>query len=367
MKAIKSTFKNALVFTFISATFVSCGKKAANQSNQHLKTGHIVGGEKVEAKEYSSVVGIVRNGRVMCTGNLINKNQIITAAHCLVSGQFSSKEQVLGYIKEVSVFLNKNFSDEEYKGLSKSEQRQAIKKAMQEHIESVALKTGIHFGKGSAGGQVDSKDIVASTTIPSTYIDHIFANIFGKGPLGVEADKEEEYTSIKDVVVLTLNREIEDITPVPLISREERDAFINEGDHVTAVGFGLKFDQRYLSLGVEFMRELKEKIEKENDPEKKAELKVQLEKEMGGLANVFMLIQNSGDKNKVRLKIKEIESENISLTATKEKTLNGACNGDSGGPVFVKLGSGEIRQLGVMVTVDFCGKTTNLAPVFNRQ
>ena len=65
----------------------------------------------------------------------------------------------------------------------------------------------------------------------------------------------------------------------------------------------------------------------------------------------------------VDLKLENYDHTEITLTK-KGSGLAGACNGDSGGPALVKLRNGEWRQLGVVVTVDYCGNKTHVSPRF---
>ncbi|MEH0862105.1 S1 family peptidase [Halobacteriovorax sp. DPLXC-1] len=62
----------------------------------------IVGGELVGAKDYESVVALVRRGKAFCTGVALSQNHILTAAHCLESKKAHTIKVYTGAGKDLS-------------------------------------------------------------------------------------------------------------------------------------------------------------------------------------------------------------------------------------------------------------------------
>lgn len=70
-----------LIITFF--LLISCAEKKAHDE-VHVNSQKIVGGELVGKKKFNPVVAIVRGGDIICSGVVIDKQTVMTAAHCLV-------------------------------------------------------------------------------------------------------------------------------------------------------------------------------------------------------------------------------------------------------------------------------------------
>jgi hypothetical protein len=80
-----------LILTFFLT--ISCADKSAIEEIR-VNPQKIVGGELVDKKEFHSVVAIVRGGDIICSGVVIDKQMVMTAAHCL-AGQNRNSLSVL--------------------------------------------------------------------------------------------------------------------------------------------------------------------------------------------------------------------------------------------------------------------------------
>lgn len=78
-------FKLLILFSLI---FSAC-QYGPTVSEFSSEANSIVGGEPTSKAEYSSVVALVRNGDFHCSGVLISKDIVLTAAHCLVDVEIS--------------------------------------------------------------------------------------------------------------------------------------------------------------------------------------------------------------------------------------------------------------------------------------
>lgn len=358
----------AIIGLLTTLTMTSCsGPKKNDAVRTEFITGSIVGGTKVETNKFTSVVGLTMNNRIGCSANVVDKKTIITAVHCAQSSSFSSQEEATEFVGLLTEKLDEIVPGVLSMGLFdvlvKKDQRRFLKESIEGVIMDKAKLIGVHVGNGSQGQEVAGEQIVKQVLVNSAYVDLLFANLFANSPYGVEEDKLLKYDEVKDVMVLKLEEELENVTPIPLITTAEKVELLKIGTELQAVGFGLKVDRKMVEMGQEEAAKVTAQIAIEQDEEKKKELEAQLAQIQAQLMSDVMLTIQSGDKNQVTIKISALNELKIAAVSTKEQELHGACNGDSGGPIFAKLANGELRQVGVMVTVDFCGVTTNSAPI----
>ncbi len=81
-----------LILTLLLAILVSCVEN--KDASTVMSPSAIVGGEVVKGKEFHGVVAIVRGGDIICSGVVIDKRTVLTAAHCLVN-QYHSGLSIL--------------------------------------------------------------------------------------------------------------------------------------------------------------------------------------------------------------------------------------------------------------------------------
>lgn len=82
-----------ILFILFSSFFYGCQRDARQIDFSPLS---IVGGEVVAKGEYEAVVALIRNGDFHCTGVLIAKDIILTAAHCLVDVELEELSIYIG-------------------------------------------------------------------------------------------------------------------------------------------------------------------------------------------------------------------------------------------------------------------------------
>ena len=190
--------KNLKIFPSVLAFLViSCGPKA--QKTLTLTSGEIVGGQKVtDTKEFSSVVGIVKNGRIMCSGNLISKKKIYTAAHCLTNFEYNSKAQVQNMIVKVLDFITKDGSIENYEDFNKlpfEEKRQLFINAATNIIRKESKQIKIYFGLGGPGGKEEGLSIVEKVNLSNEAISYAVSLLMSNTILAIDSDRFKKYNA----------------------------------------------------------------------------------------------------------------------------------------------------------------------------
>lgn len=359
--------KNGLVpgmMLALTMLTVGCGKDGAQ--SLRLNSGSVVGGTAVAESnvEFKSVVGLVENGRIFCSGNVISSNKIFTAGHCATNFDITTRAEVSAMVGKVANEIVKEsgtaFTDANFEG-----KRTLFKTALRRVIKADAKKIKIYVGSSKAGGLETGLDVVADVELPEKAYQYMEASVLKYTDLKVASDSALEYSQEFDSAVFTLKAPLAGVRPIPVISADEHSDNVFIGGDVRVVGFGLKVDRRFLQAANQKVDELKEKIKKETDAAKKRLLEEELATESTYQLLFASLYLASGNKNMVDLKLEDYDHKQITLTK-KGSGLSGACNGDSGGPALVKLKNGQWRQLGVVVTVDYCGNKTHVSPQFKK-
>jgi hypothetical protein len=354
----------------VSITLGACGRSADSSVALATKAGSIVGGVEVEAGGFPSVVGITSGDKIICSGNLVTASRIMTAAHCVLPMDYGSQDQVVDMIgkvlEEVMKLLPAGSDFSAFSALSREDQRRLFKQGARDLFNRNANKIKIHFGNGvgSPMTAATSSDIVESVRVSEGSLNYAVASLIKNTVLGDATDDAVSYISKDDMATVRLKSPVQGVTPIPVISPDEHADSVRIGERMTLVGFGLKVDSRFVDGAFANVEQLTQQVAAELDATKKQELQLALELERAMLSYYVSQYMASGNKNKVEMTLENYDHEEIKLRRPGRK-LEGACNGDSGGPVFVKNAEGQWRQMGVIVTVDYCGNTTQAAPLFD--
>ncbi len=353
------------------STMAACGRNSNKDSQINFNSGNIVGGTAVAAGKFPSVVSLVRDQRRFCTGNLIAVNKIATAAHCVTTFDYDSEEAVTEMINKVIVEIvqvmpTKKFAD--FMALSPADQERLFRASTRSVLTKDTAGIQVYFGQGTAehGSKVnDARDIVATVSMPEEAMDFAVAQLMNNTIFKTPADAAATYKEKFDVAFLALKQDVTDVQPVPLINADEHQESVFIGGDVQLVGFGLKADPRLLEGSAQKLEDLRKEIAAEKDVAKKELLRTELLDEQIFFLNLMSEYNASGNKNTVLMKLENYDHETVVLKR-KTATFQGACFGDSGGPAFVTTPNGQLRQLGVIVTVDVCGNKTMVSPLFDR-
>ncbi len=349
---------------------VGCGRKSFSGSGLgnegQVKAGNIVGGSAVATGDFKHVVGLAKDGRIFCSGNLVESNKILTAGHCVTNFDIDTEAALQAIFDKTMDEVEKNLAGQDiglFNNAPLAAKRTLFKAALRRVITDEGKSIKIYVGSSSVGGSETGLDVVADVALSPGGYAYMEASVLKYTNLALPEDQAVKYSASFDYAYMTLKTTLSGVTPVPVINAQEHSDNVLLGQDVRVVGFGLKVDGRFLRASRLIIKELEEKIAAEQDEQKKQELQAQLaEEKMMGQA-FLALYFNSGNKNMVDLKLENYDHTEITLTK-KGSDLAGACNGDSGGPALVKLRNGEWRQLGVVVTVDYCGNKTHVSPRF---
>ncbi len=344
-----------------------CGQHSA--PTLKLNAGHVVGGTAVSATEFKNVVGLVENGRIFCSGNVIEAQKILTAGHCVTNFDITTQADLETLFNATMTEIERSLAGQDisvFNSAPLETKRGMFKAALRRVIRTKAKDIRVYVGTSTPGGGIEAGlDAVADMELSDGGYEYMEASVLKYTNLKVAADEAVEYSSSFDHAVLILKAPLAGVTPVPVISAEEHQANVVLGQDVRVVGFGLKVDIRFVTAARDNVAQLRAKIAAETDATKKADLQRQLTAEQQAYASFLALYLTSGNKNMVDMKLENYDQGEITLKR-KGSNLQGACNGDSGGAGFVKLKNGEWRQLGVTVTVDYCGNKTSLSPQFRK-
>lgn len=357
-----------LLLLVISLTFFSsCGKQ--NLSSSDVFTSSIVGGEEIHDESFHETIALVtpirsrtkidKQGRGMpfCSGILIDKTTIQTAAHCLLNIQNDDylKQQIL---EEMESEL----------GLEAWNNPLEIQKWFQNYLLEKSQNILIHRGNGQLfqGFTFDFLEgdfTVESYSMNQTYFKYLLKELFGIG-------EEISFNDLrgKDLAKLHLSVEMENTSVFPKVTREELNTLVRDGTEVIAVGFGSKFDYKVVNHFKDILREtIQVRNELVTNENVNANELVSIERRINALESYIekhhLLSEQFGSKARVNLIIKSIQNESI-VISTKEYTskLQGICDGDSGGPVFIQLpNNGELKLLGIISTGTYCGYGANIS------
>ncbi len=349
-----------LVIIFL---LTSCGNQLESH-NSKVVISTIVNGTQVKEDKFQSVVGIIKNGKIMCSGNLISPTQILTAAHCITELDYDhtlSTKLFSSLQKDIEISLQAD-NKLSWSQLTFMEKRALIKQGFKKYLISNPSAVGVHFGQGVAGRVMAPTVNVSEFSFSEDTLSFLSSTFLKNTELAYLDDLFVVYNEKVDKVILSLSEPIVGIIPVPVISDLEMSN-VTTGDKLTLVGFGAKIDPRYVSyLKVKFQESMT-KYTLETDEKLKGELLNQLQVDYYKYDKAVEVFKTSGEKFKVDLLLRDIDKNFFELVSIDNKIPHGACFGDSGGPAFVRLLDGSYRQLGVIATVSFCGDITRLAPL----
>ncbi|MBI2520361.1 MAG: trypsin-like serine protease [Bdellovibrio sp.] len=341
-----------------------CGQQSSTELQ--VNAAKVVGGTPVSSEDFKHVVGLVRNGRIFCSGSLIESKKILTAGHCVTNFEIDTREAFEKLFDDVMEEVRAGLAGQDisvFNNASLPQKRELFKAALRRVIRNDAKAIKVYVGSSAAGGLETGLDVVADVDLSEGGLAYMEASVLKFTNLALPEDFTVEYSASFDYAHMTLKTTLPAVTPVPVISADEHADNVLLGQDVRVVGFGLKVDGRFVTSARSIVKELEDKIAAELDVDKKKQLQTELAKEKALYRAFLTLYFMSGNKNMVDLKLENYHHMEITLTK-KGSPLAGACSGDSGGPALVKLHNGEWRQLGVVVTVDYCGNKTNVSPQF---
>jgi hypothetical protein len=276
--------------------------KEAHRYHQHLGTKskpdtYIVGGRLANTEEFPTAVALIEGpGTTFCSGNLIAPNLIATAGHCALNlfredtNDFKSLKGRLG-AASASVNLEK--------------------------IEP-AIENLVNDNKHTIHVRILDKnyfDIVESVAVSSSWLqwNADIANYYLTGTREIRFNSN----SVSDKAIIKLKRSFDEIAIVPMINQKELES-VGEQQYKKAVqvGYGYIKDPTLI-----------EKAAK-NDADAKRQLLDLMDK-----------------KYLVELPVNTVLNISEGWRVGIGKPGKAACYGDSGGPTFVQLQSGQWRYL----------------------
>lgn len=276
--------------------------KEAHRFHQQLGTNskpdtYIIGGRQADHNEFPTAVALIEGpGRTFCSGNLIAPNFIATAGHC-----------ALNLFRE---------DTNDFKSLK--EQLAATTSPAKLEMLEPAIESLVNDNKRTIHVRIQGKnyfDIVESVAVSSSWLqwNADIANYYLTGVREIRFNSN----SVSDKAIIKLTRSFDEIAIVPMISQKELDS-VGEQKYKKAiqVGYGYIKDPTLIEKAAE------------NDADAKRQL--------------FDLMDK---KYLVELPVNTILNISEGWRVGIGKPGKAACYGDSGGPTFVQLQSGQWRYL----------------------
>lgn len=370
----------------LSLLAVSCGQGPKSFPNNHLTSGKVVGAfskeeiSKVEGldKQIKSVVAVIIDQQFRCSGVIVSETEVVTAGHCVMLANDTSKKDQLdflwSYLKKLNVEDKKALLN-----LSIEDSVTIVAKALNLYIDDLlsSKQTGISFinQEGGVVSLVPERMIVPRDWVYVNVRSIIFQYLAQENEEFANHFMVQKFASLTiekvssfDKILIIFKENLKDLGATISPVYDGKDRFVPAGKRVFAAGFGqteatyfknaLDENRPYLETALKSLHEIKTKstnawlqdsadqtirqIERDFMPKiKEAESKFNLADFYNESQDLLV------DLRVTSATLIDMNIDKIKATNEKSRPHSGLGHGDSGGGLFYLNEQGEFQLIGV--------------------